>query len=77
MFVGGSFLLVDGKPVASLASIGRCVADLDCDLDADADDTIEFFAAFDASSFEADADGDGDIDGDDVIRYFEIWDRGC
>ncbi|MFZ4574486.1 MAG: PQQ-binding-like beta-propeller repeat protein [Phycisphaerales bacterium] len=54
-----------------------CVGDFDGDSDADGDDIIAFFAAWDAGSPRADIDGVNGTDGDDVIVFFAAWDGGC
>jgi len=52
-----------------------CAGDWDGDDDADSDDVIAFFAAWDGG--EADVDGDDDTDSDDVVAFFTAWDAGC
>jgi hypothetical protein len=54
-----------------------CAGDFDNDNDADSDDVILFFAAWDNGDLLADVDGDSDTDSDDVIVFFTSWDAGC
>jgi len=54
-----------------------CPADIDTDGDADSDDVVLFFAAWDAADLVADIDHDGDTDSDDIIAFFALWDSGC
>lgn len=55
----------------------RCIGDFNADGATDSDDTIAFFAAWDASLTTADLDGSGGVDGDDIIVFFAAWDAGC
>lgn len=59
------------------AGLTICLGDADCDSDADSDDIITFFAAWDTGDLLADADGDSDTDSDDIIAFFGAWDSGC
>jgi hypothetical protein len=43
----------------------------------DGDDTIQFFAWWDASDSRADINHDGAVDADDTIAFFARWDAGC
>ena len=54
-----------------------CFADFDCSGGVDSDDTIAFFAEWDANGPNADVDGSGGVDSDDVIVFFAQWDVGC
>ncbi|MDI1290478.1 MAG: hypothetical protein PSX37_11085, partial [bacterium] len=54
-----------------------CIGDADCDGDADSDDVILFFGAWDNGESGGDTDHDGDTDSDDIVAFFESWDSGC
>jgi hypothetical protein len=54
-----------------------CLSDLDCSGGVDGDDTIQFFAWWDASDSRADINHDGAVDADDTIAFFARWDAGC
>lgn len=54
-----------------------CPGDFDGDLDADSDDILAFFAAWDTGDLAADMDADSDTDSDDIIVFFTSWDAGC
>lgn len=54
-----------------------CLGDFNADGSVDSDDTIAFFAAWDASLASADLDGSAGVDGDDIIVFFAAWDSGC
>lgn len=56
---------------------GACLGDFDGDNDADSDDIVGFFGAWDVGDNAADADNDGDVDSDDILAFFESWDSGC
>ena len=83
---GGPALAADGTLVmADLNGVRAwrsdraplCLGDFDRDGDADGDDIIAFFAAWDAGNPSADIDGINGTDGDDVIVFFGAWDSGC
>lgn len=61
------FVCVDPAP--------DCPADWDGDNDVDSDDTLAFFAGFEAG--EADFDGDFDTDSDDINGFFAAFEGGC
>ena len=69
--VTASGLVVPGDPC------DICIGDTDCDGDADSDDIVTFFAAWDQGDNAADVDGDGDTDSDDIVVFFAAWDAGC
>ncbi|MFZ4574545.1 MAG: GC-type dockerin domain-anchored protein [Phycisphaerales bacterium] len=54
-----------------------CRADFNHDGSVDGDDTIAYFAAWEANDPAADFNADGGVDGDDVIAFFGRWDGGC
>jgi len=54
-----------------------CAADVNGDLAVDSDDTISFFAIWNAADPAADLNDDTRIDGDDIVAFFEAFDRGC
>ncbi|MDI1288526.1 MAG: esterase-like activity of phytase family protein [bacterium] len=54
-----------------------CPADIDGDADVDSDDTVAFFARWDAGLPEGDLDADGDVDSDDIIAFFAAFESGC
>lgn len=54
-----------------------CVSDFDNDGDADSDDVIAFFAAWDSGNPTGDVDGDLDADSDDIVTFFASWEAGC
>ncbi len=57
---------------------GACVADLDLDGDADAEDFFLYLDAFDADKLGiCDVDGDGDCDADDFFGYLDSFAGGC
>ncbi|MFZ4576324.1 MAG: immunoglobulin domain-containing protein [Phycisphaerales bacterium] len=75
----GSYDVVVSNPCGTETSVsvtvGLCMADINLDGGIDSDDTIAFFAAWEAGA--GDFDGDGDTDGDDVIAFVARWDAGC
>lgn len=82
--IGGDFDVVNLPPECVLLRTADtvsvyfpCLSDTDADGDADSDDIIAFFAAWDAGNPEGDIDGDGDDDSDDIIAYFAAFDTGC
>lgn len=66
-----------GLVVPGTACGNGCLGDADCDGDADSDDTIAFFAAWDAGESGGDVDGDSDTDSDDIVIFFASWESGC
>lgn len=54
-----------------------CIGDFDNDADADSDDVLGFFNAWDNGDTSGDSDDDGDTDSDDIIIFFNSWDSGC
>lgn len=54
-----------------------CVGDFDGDGDADSDDIVGFFGAWDTGDLAADVDNDDDTDSDDIVAFFASWDAGC
>ena len=52
-------------------------ADFDNDEDADSDDIIGFFGAFESGDNGADLDGDEDVDSDDIVLFFMAFEQGC
>ena len=64
------------SPSLELAVTIRPPADIDLDGDADSDDIIAFFAAWDAGEAGGDFDLDGDADSDDISAFFEAWENG-
>ncbi len=81
LFVGGDFDWAGSSAQAAsgiaIRTSCRCPADYNADGGVDADDTIAFFADWDAGRSEADFNGDRGVDADDVIAYFARWDAGC
>lgn len=65
----------DNAEAVVLAGID-CPSDFNDDGGIDADDIIDFFAAWDAG-INADLDHSGSVDGDDVIYFFARFDAGC
>ena len=66
-----------GSATSDPATLTICIGDADCDQDADSDDVVTFFTAWDAGEPGGDADADGDTDSDDIIVFFAAWDSGC
>ncbi len=71
---------IGGAPLPDMGAfetpdVPACPADWDNDGDADSDDVVAFFTAWDSG--EADFDGDADTDSDDIIGFFSTWDAGC
>lgn len=81
LFVGGDFDWAGSSTQAAsgiaIRTSCRCPADYNADGGVDADDTIAFFADWDAGRSDADFNGDLGVDADDVIAYFARWDAGC
>ena len=63
--------------IASTLRDPGCPADYDGSGGVDSDDTIAFFADWDAGLIGADYTGEGGVDADDVIEFFARWDSGC
>jgi serine protease len=61
--------------LAYLQGLPGCTGDWDQDGDADSDDVLAFFSAWETG--DADADGDSDSDSDDIVVFFASWDAGC
>jgi len=68
-------LAFEGPAVDAIASINNSPADWDRNGSVDGDDTIAFFADWDAN--QGDINGDGGSDSDDVISYFTRFENGC
>jgi hypothetical protein len=64
-----------GPAVDAVASVNNSPADWDLNGSVDGDDTIAFFADWDAN--QGDINGDGGSDSDDVISYFTRFENGC
>lgn len=81
LFVGGDFDWAGNSTLAASGIAYRtscgCPADYNHDGGIDADDTISYFADWDANNRAADFNADGGVDADDVIAYFARWDGGC
>lgn len=80
--VGELYVLADTSTIYKLVERPclppfPCVGDFDGDSDADSDDIIGFFGAWDAGEAGGDADGDCDCDSDDITVFFGSWDAGC
>jgi hypothetical protein len=76
----GTYVLTATNALGSAEAsfvVGVCFADFDCSGGVDSDDTIAFFAEWDANGADADVDGSGGVDSDDVIVFFAQWDAGC
>ena len=54
-----------------------CLADLDGDEDADADDFFAYLDLFASGDSGADLDEDGDADADDFFAYLDLFAQGC
>jgi len=66
-----------GSATSDPATLTICIGDADCDDDADSDDIVAFFTAWDSGEPGGDADADGDTDSDDIVIFFAAWDAGC
>ncbi len=79
LWVCGDFTTAGDVGTVGLAKYvtNPCAADLDCSGGVDSDDTIQFFAWWEASDGRADVNGDGGVDSDDTIAFFERWEAGC
>ncbi|MFZ4574177.1 MAG: immunoglobulin domain-containing protein [Phycisphaerales bacterium] len=66
-----------GQATSLGAVVSVCTGDFDCSGASDADDTILFFADWDAGLITADTDGSGSVDADDIVVFFRDWDQGC
>lgn len=68
-------LIVAGDAIEAYALRADSPADWNHDGAVDSDDTIAFFADWDANN--GDINSDGGSDSDDVITFFARWDAGC